>query len=90
MKSPAPAFSVIVQGIRARVRPALARIGRWGLVFVVALYTVVDEGHLAVAIGLGFASVVAFAVADAYQSWSDVPEAVAEMQLEKIRDPNPA
>ncbi|HEX6356615.1 sensor histidine kinase [Actinophytocola sp.] len=34
------------------------------LVFVVALYTVVDEGHLAVAIGLGVASVVAFAVAD--------------------------
>jgi signal transduction histidine kinase len=34
------------------------------LVFVVALYTVVDEGHLAVAIGLGAASVIAFAVAD--------------------------
>ncbi|MBQ1092714.1 hypothetical protein [Streptomyces sp. B93] len=31
------------------------------LVFVVALYTVVDEGHLAVAIGFGAASVVAFA-----------------------------
>jgi signal transduction histidine kinase len=36
------------------------------LVFVVALYTVVDEGHLAVAVGLGVASVVAFAVADSY------------------------
>ncbi len=34
------------------------------LVFVVALYTVVDEGHLASAIGLGLASVIAFAVAD--------------------------
>ncbi|GGN10041.1 signal transduction histidine kinase [Actinoplanes campanulatus] len=34
------------------------------LVFVVALYTVVDEGHLAVAIGLGVASVLAFAAAD--------------------------
>jgi signal transduction histidine kinase len=34
------------------------------LVFVVALYTVVDEGHLAVSVGLGAASVVAFAVAD--------------------------
>ena len=55
---------------------ALAAVGAYGallhrpgpimLVFVVALYTVVDEGHLAVAIGLGFASVVAFAVADSY------------------------
>ncbi len=36
------------------------------LVFVVALYTVVDEGYLAVAIGLGVASVVAFAIADGY------------------------
>jgi signal transduction histidine kinase len=36
------------------------------LVFVVALYTVVDEGYLAVAIGLGLASVVAFAVTDGY------------------------
>ncbi|MBC7272281.1 MAG: sensor histidine kinase, partial [Streptomyces sp.] len=36
------------------------------LVFVVALYTVVDEGHLAVAIGFGAASVVAFALADGY------------------------
>ncbi len=53
---------------------ALAAVGAYGallhqpgpimLVFVVALYTVVDEGHLAVAIGLGAASVVAFAVAD--------------------------
>jgi signal transduction histidine kinase len=34
------------------------------LVFVVALYTVVDEGHVAVAIGLGVASVVSFALAD--------------------------
>ncbi|WP_422768711.1 sensor histidine kinase [Plantactinospora sp. WMMC1484] len=55
---------------------ALAAVGAYGellhrpgpimLVFVVALYTVVDEGHLAVAIGLGSASVVAFAVADGY------------------------
>lgn len=36
------------------------------LVFVVALYTVVDEGYLAVAIGLGLASVVTFAIADGY------------------------
>ncbi|MEU8254389.1 sensor histidine kinase [Micromonospora inaquosa] len=53
---------------------ALAAVGAYGallhrpgpimLVFVVALYTVVDEGHLAVAIGLGLASVIAFAVAD--------------------------
>jgi signal transduction histidine kinase len=55
---------------------ALAAVGTYGallhrpgpimLVFVVALYTVVDEGHLAVAIGLGLGSVVAFAVADSY------------------------
>lgn len=55
---------------------ALAGVGAYGallqqpgpimLVFVVALYTVVDEGYLAVAIGLGLASVVAFAVADGY------------------------
>ncbi|MEU8424482.1 sensor histidine kinase [Micromonospora sp. NPDC048835] len=55
---------------------ALAAVGAYGallhrpgpimVVFVVALYTVVDEGHLAVAIGLGLASVVAFAVADSY------------------------
>ncbi|MEU1244310.1 sensor histidine kinase [Micromonospora parva] len=55
---------------------ALAAVGAYGallhrpgpimLVFVVALYTVVDEGHLAVAIGLGLASVIAFAVADSY------------------------
>ncbi|WP_158848619.1 sensor histidine kinase [Saccharothrix deserti] len=55
---------------------ALAAVGAYGallqqpgpimLVFVVALYTVVDEGHVAVAIGLGLASVVAFAVADGY------------------------
>ncbi|MBE1491082.1 sensor histidine kinase [Plantactinospora soyae] len=55
---------------------ALAAVGSYGallhrpgpimLVFVVALYTVVDEGHLAVAIGLGLASVVAFALADSY------------------------
>ncbi|MEE6257843.1 sensor histidine kinase [Plantactinospora sonchi] len=44
----------------------LHRPGSIMLVFVVALYTVVDEGHLAVAIGLGLASVVAFAVADGY------------------------
>ncbi|MEU8300538.1 histidine kinase [Micromonospora sp. NPDC048909] len=55
---------------------ALAAVGAYGallhrpgpimLVFVVALYTVVDEGHLAVAIGLGLASVAAFALADNY------------------------
>ncbi|PZG24032.1 sensor histidine kinase [Micromonospora craterilacus] len=55
---------------------ALAAVGTYGallhrpgpimLVFVVALYTVVDEGHLAIAVGLGLASVVAFAVADSY------------------------
>lgn len=55
---------------------ALVAIGAYGallhrpgpimLVFVVALYTVVDEGYLAVAIGLGLASVIAFAVADSY------------------------
>ncbi len=55
---------------------ALAAVGAYGallhrpgpimLVFVVALYTVVDEGYLAVAIGLGLASVIAFAVADSY------------------------
>ncbi|MEN3612932.1 sensor histidine kinase [Plantactinospora sp. ZYX-F-223] len=44
----------------------LQRPGPIMVVFVVALYTVVDEGHLAVAIGLGLASVVAFAVADSY------------------------
>jgi signal transduction histidine kinase len=53
---------------------ALAATGAYGallhrpgpimLVFVVALYTVVDEGHLGVAIGLGAVSVVAFAAAD--------------------------
>lgn len=53
---------------------ALAAVGAYGvllhkpgpimLVFVVALYTVVDEGYLWVAIGLGIASVIAFAVAD--------------------------
>ncbi|RZT77323.1 signal transduction histidine kinase [Micromonospora violae] len=42
----------------------LHRPGPIMLVFVVALYTVVDEGHLTVAIGLGLASVIAFAVAD--------------------------
>jgi signal transduction histidine kinase len=44
----------------------LHRPGPIMLVFVVALYTVVDEGYLAVAIGLGLASVVAFAVADGF------------------------
>jgi signal transduction histidine kinase len=53
---------------------ALAATGAYGalldrpgpimLVFVVALYTVVDEGHLGAAIGLGAVSVVAFAAAD--------------------------
>ncbi|WP_367138245.1 sensor histidine kinase [Saccharothrix sp. HUAS TT1] len=41
------------------------------LVFVVALYTLVDEGHLAVAIGLGAASVVAFALADDFDPAGD-------------------
>ncbi|QQQ73696.1 sensor histidine kinase [Saccharothrix sp. 6-C] len=36
------------------------------VVFVVALYTVVDEGHVAVAVGLGVASVLAFAFADGF------------------------
>ncbi len=36
------------------------------VVFVVALYTVVDEGHLAVAVGLGVASVLSFAYADSF------------------------
>jgi signal transduction histidine kinase len=55
---------------------ALAAVGAYGallhrpgpimVVFVVALYTVVDEGHVAVAIGLGLGSVVAFAAADSY------------------------
>lgn len=44
----------------------LHRPGPIMLVFVVALYTVVDEGYLAVAVGLGLASVVSFAVADSY------------------------
>ncbi|MFI7215531.1 sensor histidine kinase [Micromonospora maritima] len=44
----------------------LHRPGPVMLVFVVALYTVVDEGHLAVAVALGVASVVSFAVADSY------------------------
>ncbi|MEU8283232.1 sensor histidine kinase [Micromonospora sp. NPDC048905] len=53
---------------------ALVAVGAYGallhkpgpimLVFVVALYTVVDEGHLWIAIGLGLASVIAFAAAD--------------------------
>ncbi|MDO3705691.1 sensor histidine kinase [Micromonospora sp. C28SCA-DRY-2] len=46
----------------------LHRPGPIMLVFVVALYTVVDEGHLAAAIGLGVASVLAFAAADSYDS----------------------
>ncbi|NJP34632.1 sensor histidine kinase [Micromonospora thermarum] len=60
---------------------ALAAVGAYGallhrpgpimLVFVVALYTVVDEGHLTVAIGLGLASVVAFAVADGNNRTAD-------------------
>lgn len=60
---------------------ALAAVGAYGallhrpgpimLVFVVALYTVVDEGHLAVAIGLGLGSVVAFAVADGHDRSAD-------------------
>ncbi|MEU8219816.1 sensor histidine kinase [Micromonospora taraxaci] len=60
---------------------ALAAVGAYGallhkpgpimLVFVVALYTVVDEGHLRVAVGLGLASVIAFAVADSYNRSPD-------------------
>ena len=55
---------------------ALASVSAYGVllhqpgpvmvVFVVALYTVVDEGHLAIAVGLGVASVLAFAFADSY------------------------
>ncbi|WP_341721191.1 sensor histidine kinase [Micromonospora sp. FIMYZ51] len=60
---------------------ALAAVGAYGallhrpgpimLVFVVALYTVVDEGHLAVAVGLGLASVLSFAVADSGNRTAD-------------------
>ncbi|WFF03839.1 sensor histidine kinase [Micromonospora sp. WMMD964] len=60
---------------------ALAAVGAYGvllhkpgpimLVFVVALYTVVDQGHLRVAVGLGLASVIAFAVADSYNRSPD-------------------
>ncbi|MGW0432330.1 sensor histidine kinase [Micromonospora sp. NPDC003197] len=60
---------------------ALAAVGIYGallhrpgpimLVFIVALYTVVDEGRLAFAIGLGLASVVAFAAADGYNKTED-------------------
>ncbi|MET7864645.1 sensor histidine kinase [Micromonospora taraxaci] len=60
---------------------ALAAVGAYGavlhkpgpimVVFVVALYTVVDEGHLRVAVGLGLASVIAFAVADSYNRSPD-------------------
>lgn len=60
---------------------ALAAVAAYGLllhqpgpimlVFVVALYTVVDEGHVAVAVGLGVASVLAFAVADGYDRSAD-------------------
>ncbi|MFI7606439.1 sensor histidine kinase [Micromonospora sp. NPDC049366] len=49
----------------------LHRPGPIMLVFVVALYTVVDEGHLAVAIGLGVASVATFAAADSYHRTAD-------------------
>jgi signal transduction histidine kinase len=49
----------------------LQRPGPIMLVFVLALYTVVDEGYLAVAIGLGLGSVVAFAVADSYHRTED-------------------
>ncbi|MFJ6671472.1 sensor histidine kinase [Actinosynnema sp. NPDC091369] len=55
---------------------ALAAVSAYGVllhqpgpimvVFVVALYTVVDEGHLAVAVTLGVASVLAFAFADSF------------------------
>ncbi|WP_018351878.1 sensor histidine kinase [Longispora albida] len=41
------------------------------LVFVVALYTVVDEGHVLVAIGLGLSSVVAYSVASSYTRTAD-------------------
>lgn len=49
----------------------LHRPGPIMLVFVVALYTVVDEGYLAIAIGLGLASVISFAVADSYNRTPD-------------------
>lgn len=41
-----PAFSTIVQRIRTGVRPALARIGRWALVLVVALAALIGVQHV--------------------------------------------
>ncbi|MFD6140251.1 sensor histidine kinase [Promicromonospora sp. NPDC060271] len=62
---PVPVGLVALAGVTA-YGVLLQQPGLVMLVFVVALYTVVDEGHLAVAIGLGLASVVSFAVADGY------------------------
>lgn len=62
---PVPVGLVALAGVTA-YGALLQQPGLIMLVFVVALYTVVDEGHLAVAIGLGLASVVSFAVADGY------------------------
>ncbi|MFF4808164.1 sensor histidine kinase [Micromonospora chersina] len=58
------AVGVVALAAVAAYGALLHRPGPIMLVFVVALYTVVDEGHLAVAIGLGVASVAAFAAAD--------------------------
>ncbi|MET7467110.1 sensor histidine kinase [Micromonospora sp. NPDC005222] len=60
------AVGVVALAAVAAYGALLHRPGPVMLVFVVALYTVVDEGHLAVAVGLGLASVVSFAVADSY------------------------
>ncbi|MFI2651916.1 sensor histidine kinase [Micromonospora fulviviridis] len=60
------AVGVVALAAVAAYGALLHRPGPIMLVFVVALYTVVDEGHLAVAIGLGLASVAAFALADSY------------------------
>ncbi|MEV0900530.1 histidine kinase [Actinoplanes sp. NPDC049802] len=60
------AVGVVALGAVAAYGFLLQQPGPIMLVFVVALYTVVDEGHLAMAIGLGAASVLAFAAADSY------------------------
>lgn len=62
---PVPVGLVALAGVTA-YGALLQQPGLIMLVFVVALYTVVDEGHVAVAIGLGLASVVSFAIADGY------------------------
>jgi signal transduction histidine kinase len=62
-RHPVAVGAVALAGVAA-YGALLHRPGPIMLVFVVALYTVVDEGHVAVSVGLGAASVVAFAVAD--------------------------